>query len=122
MSASSVRARQTTISSNTSDIVNLKPMNIPRIPYESAGLFLPFDRGGSANTGKLTVNLVSENGEALKNISGELSTKGVRVGEEKSGSFRIVANGNSGDVINANIVVADEDGNSWSTPVSLTIK
>lgn len=96
------------------------------------GLAVPTDKAvdlafsifnqGSANTGKLTVNLVSENGEALKNISGELSTKGVRVGEEKSGSFRIVANGNSGDVINANIVVADEDGNSWSSPVSLTIK
>lgn len=77
---------------------------------------------GSTNTGRLSVNLVSESGDALKNLSGELRTRGISAGEEKSGSFRIVARGNSGDVINASIVVTDEDGNSWKEPVSLTIK
>ena len=77
---------------------------------------------GSTNTGKLTVDLVCESGDALKNLSGELHTRGISVGEEKSGSFTVVAKGNSGDVINASIVVTDEDGNSWKAPVSLTIK
>ena len=96
------------------------------------GLVIPADKTvelafsifnqGSANTGKLTVNLVPENGEALKNLSGELGTKGIWAGDEKSGSFRIVASGNSGDVIKADIVVSDADGNSWSTPVSLTLR
>ena len=77
---------------------------------------------GSVNPGKLTVTLVTENEDALKNKTGELQTSGIRAGAEKSGSFTIVAKGNSGDVINANIVVTDADGNSWSTPVTLKIK
>jgi len=76
---------------------------------------------GSSNTGRLTVNLVCEN-DALKNLSGELHTRGISVGEEKSGSFTIVATGNSGDVINASIVVTDEAGNTWKAPVTLTVK
>ncbi len=67
------------------------------------------------------MNLVCEN-DALKNLSGELSTRGISVGEEKSGSFTIVAKGNSGDVINASIVVTDEAGNTWNAPVTLTVK
>ncbi|MBO6048612.1 MAG: hypothetical protein J6P33_02385 [Spirochaetales bacterium] len=77
---------------------------------------------GSANTGRLTVNLVSESGDALKNLSGELHTRGISAGEEKSGIFSIVAKGNSGDVVKASIVVTDEDGNTWTEPVTLTIK
>ncbi len=77
---------------------------------------------GSVNTGKLSISLVSDNADALENLSGDLGTNGIRVGSEKSGSFIVVAKGNSGDVVNANIVVTDEDGNSWSTPVALTIK
>ncbi|MBO6000368.1 MAG: hypothetical protein J6P81_01125, partial [Spirochaetales bacterium] len=69
-----------------------------------------------------SVNLVSESGDALKNLSGELHTRGISAGEEKSGSFSIVAKGNSGDVVKANIVVTDEDGNTWKEPVTLTIK
>lgn len=76
---------------------------------------------GSSNTGRLTVNLICEN-DALKNLSGELHTRGIGVGEEKSGSFTIVAKGNSGDVINASIVVTDEAGNTWNAPVTLTVK
>ena len=76
---------------------------------------------GSSNTGRLTVNLVCEN-DALKNLSGELSTRGISAGEEKSGSFTIVAKGNSGDVINASIVVTDEAGNTWNAPVTLIVK
>jgi Skp family chaperone for outer membrane proteins len=76
---------------------------------------------GSSNTGRLTVNLVCEN-DALKNLSGELHTRGISAGEEKSGSFTIVATGNSGDVINASIVVTDEAGNTWKAPVTLTVK
>jgi len=76
---------------------------------------------GSSNTGRLTVNLVCEN-DALKNLSGELHTRGISAGEEKSGSFTIVAKGNSGDVINASIVVTDEAGNTWNAPVTLTVK
>ncbi len=77
---------------------------------------------GSVNTGKLTISLVAEKEDALENLSGDLGTSGIRVGYEKEGSFTIVAKGNSGDVVNANIVVTDEDGHSWSTPVALTIK
>ena len=77
---------------------------------------------GSVNTGKLTISLVAEKEDALENLSGDLGTSGIRVGYEKEGSFTVVAKGNSGDVINANIVVTDEDGHSWSTPVTLTVK
>ncbi len=77
---------------------------------------------GSINTGKLTISLVAENEESLKNLSGDLYTKGIRPESEKEGSFTVVASGKSGDVVKANIVVTDENGNSWSAPVSLTIK
>ena len=77
---------------------------------------------GSINPGKLTVTLVPENEDALKNKTGELHTSGIRAGAEKEGSFTIVASGNSGDEIKASIVVTDADGNSWNTPVTLKIK
>jgi len=76
---------------------------------------------GSISTGNLTIELVPES-DAITVLSDSLSTDNIRAMHEKSGSFIIKATGASGDVVKANIVVTDADGNSWKTPVELTVK
>ena len=70
----------------------------------------------------LTIELVPENSEALTVLNGSLSTKSIKAGSEKSGNFEIKVSGSSGDVVKANIVVTDADGNTWKTPVEITVK
>ncbi len=76
---------------------------------------------GSISTGSLTIELVPES-DALTVLSDSLSTSNIRAMHEKSGSFTIKVSGASGDVVKANIVVTDADGNTWKTPVELTVK
>lgn len=77
---------------------------------------------GNMNTGSISVELVPEDENSLKVLTGTLYSR--NLGEElsKTGSFTVVANGDSGSAVNANIVVTDSDGNVWKTPVTLTIK
>ena len=76
---------------------------------------------GSISTGSLTIELVPES-DALTVLSDSLSTSNIRAMHEKSGSFMIKVSGAAGDVVKANIIVTDADGNSWKTPVELTVK
>ncbi|MBQ3697020.1 MAG: InlB B-repeat-containing protein [Spirochaetales bacterium] len=76
---------------------------------------------GSISTGNLTIELVPES-DAITVLSDSLSTDNIRAMHEKSGSFAFKVSGASGDVVKANIVVTDADGNSWKTPVELTVK
>ena len=77
---------------------------------------------GNKNAGSFTVELVPENESALKVISGSISAYSLHEGMSKNGSFTVIAYGNSGDKLNATIVVTDADGNTWTEPVTLTIK
>lgn len=76
---------------------------------------------GSISTGSLTIELVPES-DALTVLSGSLSTSNIKAGYQKSGNFTIKVSGASGDVVKASIVVTDADGNTWRTPVELTVK
>ena len=77
---------------------------------------------GNMNTGSLTIELVPEDSNTMTVTSGTLRTNGIRVMQSKSGSFDVKISGNSGDVVKATIVVTDADGNSWKTPVEITVK
>ncbi len=77
---------------------------------------------GNRNAGSFTVYLVPEDEGTLKVLSGSISTYSLMAGQSKNGSFTLVAHGNSGDKVNASIVVTDADGNTWAEPVTLTIK
>ena len=77
---------------------------------------------GNMNTGSLTIELVPEDSNTLTVTSGTLHTNGIRAMQSKSGSFDVKVSGNSGDVVKATIVVTDSDGNSWKTPVEITVK
>ena len=77
---------------------------------------------GNVRVEGLTIELVPENSEALNVLNGALSTKSIKAGSEKSGNFEIKVSGSSGDVVMANIVVTDADGNTWKTPVEITVK
>ena len=77
---------------------------------------------GNMNTGSLTIELVPEDSNTMTVTSGTLRTNGIRVMQSKSGSFDVKLSGNSGDVVKATIVVTDADGNSWKTPVEITVK
>ena len=77
---------------------------------------------GNMNTGSLSIELVPEDSSAMTVTSGALRTNGIRVMQSKSGSFDVKLSGNSGDVVKATIVVTDSDGNSWKTPVEITLK
>ena len=76
---------------------------------------------GNANMGRLTIALVPENEESMRISTSELSTYNLVEGQKKSGSFTVTLKGNAGDVVKANIVITDSDGNSWTQPVELTI-
>ena len=76
---------------------------------------------GNSNMGRLTVKLVPENEEAVKVAKAELSTNSLLASQEKSGSFTVTLSGNPGDVLKANIVVTDADGNTWTEPIELKI-
>jgi hypothetical protein len=71
--------------------------------------------------GRLTVKLVPENEEAVKVAKAELSTNSLLASQEKSGSYTVILSGNPGDVLKANIVVTDADGNTWTEPIELKI-
>ena len=77
---------------------------------------------GNMNTGSLTIELVPEDSNTMTVTSGTLRTNGIRVMQSKSGSFDVKLSGNSGDVVKATIVVTDADGNTWKTPVEITVK
>ena len=77
---------------------------------------------GNMNTGSLTIELVPEDSNTMTVTSGTLRTNGIRVMQSKSGSFDVKLSGNSGDVVKATIVVTDADGNTWKTPVEITLK
>ena len=77
---------------------------------------------GNMNTGSLTIELVPEDSNTLTIKSGTLHTNGIKTMKSKSGSFDVKVSGNSGDVVKATIVVTDADGNSWKTPVEITVK
>ncbi|MBO4424880.1 MAG: hypothetical protein J5768_05135, partial [Spirochaetales bacterium] len=77
---------------------------------------------GNVKVEGLTIELVPENSEKLTVLNGELSTKEIRAGYEKSGNFESKVSGSSGDVVKADIVVTDADGNTWKTPVEITVK
>ena len=77
---------------------------------------------GNMTTGSLTIELVPEDSNTMTVTSGTLRTNGIRVMQSKSGSFDVKISGNSGDVVKATIVVTDADGNSWKTPVEITVK
>lgn len=76
---------------------------------------------GNASMGRMTISLVAENEESIKIANSELYTYNLIAGQEKSGSFSLQLSGNAGDVVKANIVVTDSDGNTWTEPVELTI-
>ncbi len=76
---------------------------------------------GNMNAGNFTVELVPEDENALKVLTGSLSCYSLRADQTKSGSFMVIAHGNSGDTIKANLVITDADGNTWTEPVTLTI-
>ena len=76
---------------------------------------------GNADMGRLSISLVAENGESMKISNAELSTYNLVAGQKKSGSFTVTLKGNTGDVVRANIVITDTDGNTWTQPVELTI-
>ena len=76
---------------------------------------------GNANMGRLTISLVAENEDSIKISNAELYTYNLISGQEKSGSFSLRVSGNAGDVVKANIVVTDSDGNTWTEPVEITI-
>ena len=77
---------------------------------------------GNMKSGAFTIELVPEKEDTIVNSTGRFSSTGMRAGESKSGTFTITVNGNSGDTVNAKIVVKDQDGNEWSVPVKLKIK
>ena len=85
-------------------------------------LYFSVANKGNKNAGSFTVELVPENESALKVISGSISAYSLHEGMSKNGSFTVIAYGNSGDKLNATIVVTDADGNTWTEPVTLTIK
>ena len=82
--------------------------------------FSAFNKG-NINTGSLTFELVP-NDDSIEVLSGVLSTNGIKVWNEKNGYFDIRVSGNSGDIVKADIVVTDADGNTWKTPVEITVK
>lgn len=77
---------------------------------------------GTTNSGSLTISLVPTSDDSIKNLTGDLTTRGIRAGAEKYGAFNVVAFGNSGDTISVSIVATDTAGNTWTTPVTITIK
>ncbi|MBO4409535.1 MAG: hypothetical protein J5775_02155 [Spirochaetales bacterium] len=77
---------------------------------------------GNMKSGAFTIELVPEKEDTIVNSTGRFSSSGMRAGESKSGTFTITVKGNSGDTVNAKIVVKDQDGNEWSVPVKLKIK
>ena len=77
---------------------------------------------GNTSSGKLSIELVPEKEDSMNVSGGTLTTKGISAGADKSGSFSLKVYGNSGDVVKASIVATDADGNTWSTPVEITIK
>lgn len=89
---------------------------------KAAKLSLTVRNQGNVKVEGLTIELVPENSEKLTVLNGELSTKEIRAGYEKSGNFEIKVSGSSGDVVKADIVVTDADGNTWKTPVEITVK
>ena len=76
---------------------------------------------GNASMGRMTITLVAENEESIRISNPELYTYNLTSGQEKSGSFSLRLSGNAGDVVKANIVVTDSDGNTWTEPVEIKI-
>ena len=103
--------------------VNAKYYNDLTVPAETqVKLEFSVVNKGNGNAGAFTVELVPENGSALKVLTGGISAYSLREGGSKKGSFTVIAYGNGGDAVNATIVVTDDDGNTWTEPVTFTIK
>ena len=89
---------------------------------EKEKLSFSVKNNGNVNAGSLTIEIVPEKEGTIENLSGKLTASGLRAGQTKTGTFSITVSGNSGDVVNANVVVKDAEGNEWKVPVKLTVK
>lgn len=65
---------------------------------------------------------VSLDMDGVTNLTGDLSSRYIAPGATRNGTFVVVASGSSGDVKKGTITLTDEDGDTWSIPVSITIK
>lgn len=95
-----------------------KDMTIPG--GEQVPLTFEIKNQGSEALRDVKVSL--EAGDELNNLTGDLSSRYIAPGSTKRGTFVLVADGKSGDKIDATIKVTDEDGDGWSMPVTITLK
>ncbi len=94
-----------------------KDMTIPRM--EQVPLSFTIKNQGNEAISGIKVSLEME---GVTNLSGDLSCRYLQSGSVKNGIFVIVADGESGDVKEGKITLTDGDGDTWSIPVSITIK
>lgn len=70
----------------------------------------------------LTGLKISLEGEGVKNLTGDLSTRFIAPGQTKTGTWTVIISGDSGAIVDATLTVTNEDGDTWTVPVQFTVK
>lgn len=97
-----------------------KDLTIPK--DQQVSLRFNLENQGNEALRDMKVVLTSDD-SSLKVLNGTLATNRIMPDETKSGTFVILASGSaSGSVIKATITATDGQGDTWSVPISLTIK
>ncbi len=103
------------------DSYSVKYYETTSVPQnEQVKLTLDITNEGNTSLNGLTLKL--EENENVKVLSPSLKARRVNANRTVEASFVIVLTGTSGETVETNLVATDSEGNSWTTPISFTIK